>query len=103
MRVGGEADSRFIMAHSNNNLDVLTVYRFRPQPFSYHLFCMQLLNHVANAMQRAEGFVLERALVLYVLYVFHCSPVQLHKCNSTTVNREYFVSKIFLAIIFRVK
>ena len=64
MRVGGEADSRFIMAHSSNNLDVLTVYRFRPQPFSYHLFCMQLLNHVANAMQRAEGFVLERALVI---------------------------------------
>ena len=24
---------------------------------------MQLLNHVANAMQRAEGFVLKRALV----------------------------------------
>ena len=70
MRAGGEADSRFIMAHSSNNLDVLTVYRFRPmhgQPFSYHLFCMQLLNHVANAMQRAEGFVLERALVYIVI------------------------------------
>ena len=24
---------------------------------------MQLLKHIANAMQRAEGFVLERALV----------------------------------------
>ena len=33
------------------------------QPFSYPLFCMQLLKHAANAMQRAEGFVLERALV----------------------------------------
>ena len=30
---------------------------------------MQLLKHLANAMQRAEGFVLERALVLScVLY-----------------------------------
>ena len=35
----------------------------RPSP-SYPPFRMQLLNHVANAMQRAEGFVLERALVL---------------------------------------
>ena len=32
---------------------------------------MQLLKHVANAMQRAEGFVLERALV-----DFYFSPVQ---------------------------
>ena len=70
MRVGGEADSRFIMSHSSNNLDVLTVYRFRPPPFSYPLFCMQLLNHVANAMQRAEGFVLERALVLSVSHSY---------------------------------
>ena len=69
MRVGGEADSRFIMAHSSNNLDVLTVYRFRPQPFSYHLFCMQLLNHVANAMQRAEGFVLESSSSSFIIII----------------------------------
>ena len=37
------------------------------------LFCMQLLKHVANAMQRAEGFVLERALVVCVL---HCTGLQ---------------------------
>ena len=42
-----------------------------PQPFSYPLFCMQLLKYVANAMQRAEGFVLERALVLVVIGVKH--------------------------------
>ena len=42
-----------------------------PQPFSCPLFCMQLLKHVANAMQRAEGFVLERALVIYSrVYLF---------------------------------
>ena len=34
-----------------------------PSPLATPLFCMQLLKHVANAMQRAEGFVLERALV----------------------------------------
>ena len=32
----------------------------QPQPYSYPLFCMQLLKHVANIMQRAEGFVLSR-------------------------------------------
>ena len=32
---------------------------------------MQLLKHLANAMQRAEGFVLERALVVIVFkYIF---------------------------------
>ena len=36
-------------------------------PLATPLFCMQLLKHLANAMQRAEGFVLERALVLFSL------------------------------------
>ena len=30
---------------------------------------MQLLKHVANAMQRAEGYVLERALVFVVVWL----------------------------------
>ena len=65
----GEADSRFIMAHSSNNLDVATHgIDFGPSSLATpFLACMQLLNHVANAMQRAEGFVLERALVHVVL------------------------------------
>ena len=41
------------------------------QPSSYPLFCMQLLKHVANAMQRAEGFVLKRVLVTIFVYTRH--------------------------------
>ena len=35
---------------------------------------MQLLKHVANAMQGAEGFVLERALVLMVIVCYRFTP-----------------------------
>ena len=48
-----------------NNIIVASVW---PWPFSYPLFCMQLLKHVANAMQRTKGFVLERALVLSIFW-----------------------------------
>ena len=60
-------------AHPNNTAvqlassPVLSNLTLAPALYSYPLFCMQLLKHLANAMQRAEGFVLERALVLFSL------------------------------------
>ena len=60
-----------------------------PQPFSYppYTFCMQLLKHVANAMQRAEGFVLERALVLNCSGSFNI----LHYDRCSIITITYYV------------
>ena len=53
-----------IILASSPVLNIIIVASPWPRPFSYPLFCIQLLKHVANAMQCAEGFVLERALVI---------------------------------------
>ena len=55
-------ESSWITLLCKYNISLIPVSPW-PQPFSYPLFCMQLLKHVANAMQYAEGFVLKRALV----------------------------------------
>ena len=52
---------------------------------------MQLLKHVANAMQRAEGFVLERALVIeWCMYII----IEQRQTQATNIKYTLVIIKL---------